>query len=192
MQGLIPIWVGLGLAGAMIYLVRMHYLVAFLRDQVLPAFTPSGESDLGSMLISSVFNVLLVFMFLVIRNLPLWVLAVLLGPFAIAAALLVQPEKAIRVLAIDLERDTRLEASENYSHYVVGENALRCEACGSLTSLGPCPDCNSATYGPSTSVIRCRKCHKFIDRWTCTDCGAVNKMSSSLVELRPYLVAGGR
>lgn len=192
MQGIIPIWIGLGLAGAIIYLVRMHYLVAFLRDQVLPAFTPSGESDLGSMLISSILNVLLVFMFLVIRNLPLWVLAVLLGPLAIVAALLVRPEKAIRVLAIDLERDARLEAGKIYSHYIVGEHALRCEACGSLTPLGPCPDCNSVAYGPSTSAIRCRKCRELIDRWTCPDCKTVNKMSSSLVELRPHLVAGGR
>lgn len=192
MQDIMPIWIGLGLVGVVIYLIRTHYLVAFLRDQVMPAFDLGGESDLSGLLIGGIVNFVLVFIFLVLRNLPLWILAVLLGPLAIVAALVVQPEKAIRVLPVDLERGARLDHPDLRIHYVAGEHALHCQACSNLTPLDPCPDCSSAVYGPSSPGIRCRKCRSYIDRWTCPDCDSLNVLANSFVVLRPYLVAGVR
>jgi hypothetical protein len=192
MQDIMPIWIGLGLVGALIYLIRTHYLAAFLRDQVMPAFQLGNESDFSGMLIGGLTNFVLVFIFLVIRNLPLWILAVILGPLAIVAALVVQPEKAIRVLAVDIERDARLDHPDLRIHYVAGELALQCPACSNLTPLDPCPDCTSAVYGPSGSGIRCRKCSSYIDRWSCPSCDSLNVLANSLVVLRPYLVAGAR
>lgn len=192
MQNVMLIWIGLGLVGALIYLIRTHYLGAFLRDQVMPAFQLQNESDFSGLLISGLLNFVLVFIFLVIRNLPLWALAVILGPLAIVAALVVQPEKAIRVLAVDLERDARLDHDDLRIHYVAGEHALHCHACSNLAPLDPCPDCSSAIYGPSNPGIRCRKCRSYIDRWTCPNCDSLNVLANSLVVLRPYLVAGGR
>ncbi len=192
MQDIMPIWIILGLVGVVIYLIRTHYIVAFLRDQVMPAFQLGNESDFSGMLIGGITNFVLVFTFLVIRNLPMWILAVLLGPLAIIAALVVQPEKAIRVLPVHLERDARLEDPDLRIHYVAGEHALQCQACSNLIPLDPCPDCSSTVYGPSDPGISCRKCRSYIDRWSCPGCDSLNVLADSLVVLRPYLVAGAR
>lgn len=191
MQGVVQIWIVLGLVGVVVYLARTGYLAAFISEQVLPMFFLSSEDDLGSMLIGFVIHFLLTLISLLIRNLLLWVLAVILGPFAIVLALVIRPEKALRVITVDLESDSHLEASDIFSHYVVGRHARQCSQCGSLTPLDACPACGSLVYGPAMPAIRCRKCHEYIDRWTCPGCNTVNKTSISLIELRPYLVSRG-
>ncbi len=185
----ILIWGGLGLVGAIIYLVRTGYLWPMVRDQVLPGLRVQGGTC-GEIAFHMAISPVLVLLFLILRNFLLWSVAIVLGPIAIPLAIWMDLSRVIRRINIDLELDWRLELNDSYIDYVVGEVVLCCSKCDHLVPLGPCSDCGSIAYGPKGQFIECRKCDERIDHWTCPACGADNRVRHSLVRLQPHLVAG--
>lgn len=187
MQTFLLVWGGLGLIGAIIYLIRTGYLWPMIRDQILPGLAVNG-STLGEIVLGFVLAPIMILLFLVVRNLPLWVAAIVLGPIAIPMAVLIDTNRMLRYIRVDVASDSRLESKGVDTNYVVGEVVLRCRKCDHLVLLDTCPKCGSIAYGPNGTSIECRKCNEDVDHWACPSCGEENRVFLSLVRLRPWLV----